>query len=186
MKRINFTARSTRSPGPALVLALASTLVLGACDDDDDNKGKADASTDTSRADASPTDAGAAETHADVAHADGPSDAPEVQDFGVADLVFADTVTASDAGVKGACVSESQFLCYEFEPDYTDVGIANHCSPMMATSVAVCPAEFMGARIGRCVTKSTFGTLHTVYYKRVDPRSAQVMCASKGGTWYAQ
>jgi hypothetical protein len=167
---------------------LVSAVVLGGCGDDDDDKGKVDSATDTSRADGSPDGSkadGLPPSSVDGG-VTGTADTSAVPDFGVADLVIADTVTASDAGVKGACISEAQSLCYEFAPDYTDVNITNHCSPMMATTVAVCPAEFMGARIGRCVSQTQFGTLHTIYYKRVDPRSAQVMCGSKGGTWYAQ
>jgi hypothetical protein len=170
--------------------AVSAFILLAAvagCGEDDDKGGptdtnRADGSGDGSRGDTLPpgTPDGGSPDGAAAA------DVSTVPDFGVADLVFADTVTAADAGVKGACISEAQSLCYEFEPDYSDASIMNHCSPMMATPIAVCPADFMGARIGRCVSKTEFGTLHTVYYKRVDPRSAQIMCASKGGTWYAQ
>jgi hypothetical protein len=166
-------------------ILMASASALAGCDDDGDDKGKVDGATDTSRADGSAdgSNDGLPPTTVDG----GVADAATVRDFGIADLTIADSVAAADAGVKGACLSEAQSLCYEFEPDYTEANIVNHCSPMMATTVAICPAEFMGARIGRCVSHSQFGTLHTIYYKRVDPRSAQAMCASKeGGTFYAQ
>jgi hypothetical protein len=165
---------------------LLSAVVLGGCGDDDDDKGKVDSATDTSRADGSPdgskTD-GLPPSNVDGG-ATGTSDTSTVQDFGVADLEIADTVTAADAGVKSACIAGT--VCYEYAPDYTDANVAGHCGPQMGTAAAVCPADLMGPRIGRCVTTSMFGTLHTIYYMRVDPRSAQVMCGSKGGTWYAQ
>jgi hypothetical protein len=166
----------------ALILLASVTAVTG-CGNDDDDKGKVDGGTDTSRADGA-LEAGRPDGStsidsvgaSDVSTTDGPPD------LGVADLVVADMATPTDAGVKAGCIADT--VCYEYGPDYTDANVANHCSPQPGTQVAVCPADLMGPRIGSCVTKSTFGTLHTIYYKRVDPRSAQVMCVSKGGVWY--
>ena len=153
-------------------ILVAAAAALGGCDDDGDN-GRADAATDVRPS--GTLDLGStADLPADTVLV--PADAP------IADLVVSETA-AADGGVRNACVDDT--VCYEYETDYTEANISNHCSPQMGTIISVCPADLMGARIGRCVTKSSFGTLHTIYYKRVDPRSAQAMCAAKGGVWYA-
>lgn len=162
----------------ALIAPLLLVSGLSACSSDDspspaEDAGKPDTAADTSTG--SP-DAGNADTagHGDVSG-----------DFAASDVDAQVGPSAPDGGILSACIV-GVTSCFEYGLDYTPANADGHCKPNMGTAAATCPETLEGgARIGKCIVVTQFGTRATVYYKRADPTSAMAMCATEMGTWYA-